>query len=403
MAEFSIVPAMQIYGFDLLPYPEHLDHLKVDGELPYPLPKKHFRPELAVENYRQHLDAWALMEELGFDGIGFNEHHTSPYGLMTSPNIMAAAASQRLRRMKILIYGNLLPIHDPLRLAEELAMLDCLTGGRLISGVARGIPREYKAYNVNLADSRARFEEAWEIVKRAWTEEVFSFEGKFWSYHDVAIWPRPVQQPHPPVWVPVTTSQETLEWAARENAPITPGAVGTLAARQDMVRYYARCLAQNGRTITPEHIVTPASVYVADDREQALKEAGPYILYFFHTLFSHGNVYQVERQRQSGYVREEGLAWLRPENREDFLRALQGFRRMTEDDLKKNERLCWGSPAQVRDALLGLAEALGSNVLLVQFNQGAMPHEMFVRQIRRFADEVMPDLRKHVVTKALVV
>src|ERR671918_1602698 len=183
---------MQVFGFDLLPYPEHMDHLKADGELPYPLPKRHFHPDMAVRNYAQHLDAWVLMEDLGFDGIGFNEHHTSPYGLMTSPNIMAAAASQRLRRMKILIYGNLLPIHDPLRLAEELAMLDCLAEGRLISGFARGIPREYKAYNVNLADSRARFEEAYEIVKLAWTEAVVSYTGKFWTYRDVAIWPRPV-------------------------------------------------------------------------------------------------------------------------------------------------------------------------------------------------------------------
>lgn len=394
---------MKIFGFDLLPYPEHLDHLKVDGELPYPLPGKHFRPELAVRNYREHLDAWALMEELGFDGIGFNEHHTSPYGLMTSPNIMAAAASQRLTRMKILIYGNLLPIHEPLRLAEELAMLDCLTGGRLISGVARGIPREYKAYNVNLADSRARFEEAWEIIKLAWTEEVFSYEGKFWTYHDVAIWPRPVQQPRPPVWVPVTTSQETMEWAARQNAPITPGAVGTLAARQDMVRYYARCLAREGHAVTPEHVVTPASVYIADSREQALKEAGPYTLYFFHTLFSHGNLFNVGGQRQSGYVREEGLGWLRPENREDFLRALQGFRKMTADDLTRNERLCWGSPAQVADQLIMLAEALGSNILLLQFNQGAMPHDMFMNQIRRFSAEVMPALRRHTVTRTVAV
>ena len=392
---------MRVFGFDLLPYPERLDHLKTDGELPYPLPRKHFRPELAVQAYREHLDAWARMEELGFDGIGFNEHHTSPYGLMTSPNIMAAAASQRLRRMQILIYGNLLPIHDPLRLAEELAMLDCLSNGRLISGVARGIPREYLAYGVNLAESRERFEEAWEIVKRAWTEEVFSYEGKFWSYRDVAIWPRPVQQPHPRVWVPVTTSQETMEWAARENAPITPGAVGTLAARQDMVRYYAECLVRHGRAVTPEHVVTPASVYIADSREQALAEAGPYMLYFFHTLFSHGNISNVTRQRESGYVREEGLGWLRPENRDAFLRALQGFRRVTMDDLRKNERLCWGSAAEVRDSLLALAEALGSNVLLLQFNQGAMPHEMFLRQIERFAAEVLPVLKRHDVTKVL--
>lgn len=127
----------------------------------------------------------------------------------------------------------------------------------------------------------------------------------------------------------------------------------------------------------------------------ALREAGPYMLYFFQTLFSHGNLYNVGGQRESGYVREEGLGWLRPEHREDFLRALQGFRRVTMDDLKKNERLCWGSPAEVRDALLGLSAALGSNILLVQFNQGAMPHEMFMQQIQRFAAEVMPDLRKH--------
>jgi alkanesulfonate monooxygenase SsuD/methylene tetrahydromethanopterin reductase-like flavin-dependent oxidoreductase (luciferase family) len=393
---------MRIFGFDLLPYPEHLDHLKIDGELPYPLPRKHFRPELVVRTYREHLDAWALMEELGFEGIGFNEHHTSPYGLMTSPNIMAAAASQRLARMKILIYGNLLPIHEPLRLAEELAMLDCLTGGRLISGFARGIPREYTAYNVNLGDSRARFEEAWEIIKLAWQEEVFSYEGKFWSYRDVAIWPRPIQAPHPPVWVPVTTSQETLEWAARENAPITPGAVATLAARQDMVRYYAACLARHGRTITPDHIVAGANVYVADSREQALREAGPYLLYFFHTLFSHGNLANVGGQRQRGYVREEGLGWLRPEHREEFLRTLQGFRGTTMDDLKRNERLAWGSPAQVRDALIGLGEALGSNVLLVQFNQGAMPHEMFMKQLQRFARDVLPDVQRHVVTRVAV-
>jgi alkanesulfonate monooxygenase SsuD/methylene tetrahydromethanopterin reductase-like flavin-dependent oxidoreductase (luciferase family) len=392
---------MRIFGFDLLPYPEHLDHLKTDGELPYPLARAHFRPELAVQAYGEHLDAWAAMENVGFDGVGFNEHHTSPYGLMTSPNIMAAAASQRLRRMQILIYGNLLPIHEPLRLAEELAMLDCLTGGRLIAGFARGIPREHRVYNVSLADSRARFEEAWEIIKRAWTEEVFSYEGKFWSYQDVAIWPRPVQQPHPRVWVPVTTSAETLEWAGRENVPITPGAVATLAARQDMVRYYGGCLARHGHVMTPDHVVVGANVYIADSREQALREAGPYMLYFFHTLFSHGNLAQVGAQRDRGYVREEGLGWLRPEHRDDFLATLQGFRRTTMQDLERNERLCWGTPAQVTETLIGLAEALGSNTLLIQFNQGAMPHAMFMNQIERFGAEVLPAIRRHTVARPL--
>jgi alkanesulfonate monooxygenase SsuD/methylene tetrahydromethanopterin reductase-like flavin-dependent oxidoreductase (luciferase family) len=389
---------MQVFGFDLLPYPEHMDHLKQDGELPYPLAKRHFRPETAVRNYRDHLDAWVLMEELGFDGIGFNEHHTSPYGLMTSPNLMAAAASQRTQRMKLLIYGNLLPIHNPLRLAEELSMLDCLSDGRLISGFARGIPREYVAYGVDLAESRARFEEAWEIIKLAWTEEVFTYQGKFWSYKDVAIWPRPVQQPRPPVWVPVTVSKETLEWAARENVPITPGANATLPARQDMVRYYAECLAKHGHTITPGHIVMGASVYVADSREQALQEASPYMLYFLHTLFSHGNISNVERQMQAGYRKESDYDYIRPEHREGFLRGLQGFRRTTLADLERSERLAWGSPEQVRATLIELAESLGAGTLMLNFNQGAMPHDMFVRNLERFGTEVLPALQAHAVT-----
>jgi len=91
--------------------------------------------------------------------------------------------------------------------------------------------------------------------------------------------------------------------------------------------------------------------------------------------------------------------WLRPENRDDFLRTLQGFRRVTMEDLKRNERLCWGAPADVRDALIGLADALGAGTLLLQFNQGAMPHEMFVNQIRRFAAEILPAARRHTVTK----
>ena len=141
--------------------------------------------------------AWEAMDRLGYDGVGFNEHHTSPYGLMNSPNFFAAAAAQRTQRLQLLVYGNLLPLHDPLRLAEELAMLDCMSNGRIVSGFARGIPREHNVYDVPLADSRARFEEAWEIIHRAWTEEVFSYEGRFWSYRDVAIWPRPVQTAAP--------------------------------------------------------------------------------------------------------------------------------------------------------------------------------------------------------------
>src|SRR5712691_5239173 len=115
--------SVKVLVFDLLPYAEHLDHLKDGDELPWPLPRTHFKPEVAVRTYAEHLEAWEELDRLGYDGVGFNEHHTSPYGLMNSPNLMAAAASQCTKNIKLLIYGNLLPLHQPLRLAEELAMI----------------------------------------------------------------------------------------------------------------------------------------------------------------------------------------------------------------------------------------------------------------------------------------
>src|SRR3954462_7535812 len=265
---------MKVFVFDLLAYGEQLEHLKVGTELPYPLPKKYFKPEIAARTYAEHLEAWEELERLGYDGVGFNEHHCSPYGLMNSPNLMAAAAAQRTKRLKLLIYGNLLPLHEPLRLAEELAMLDCLSNGRLISGFARGIPREYQVHNVKLSESRARFEEAYDIITRAWSEEVFSYEGRFWSYPDVSLWPRPVQTPHPPIWVPVIGSQESIEFAARHNLPITPGLGRHTGLRDDIIRFYAKSLAASGHRITPDHLSLGITAYVTDSKAQALKEYG---------------------------------------------------------------------------------------------------------------------------------
>ncbi len=109
---------MKVFVFDLLAYDANLDHLKDGGpELPYPLAKRHFDAATAERTYAEHLDAWEALDRFGYDGVGFNEHHCSPYGLMNSPNLMAASAAQRTKNLKLLIYGNLLPVHQPLRLA----------------------------------------------------------------------------------------------------------------------------------------------------------------------------------------------------------------------------------------------------------------------------------------------
>jgi alkanesulfonate monooxygenase SsuD/methylene tetrahydromethanopterin reductase-like flavin-dependent oxidoreductase (luciferase family) len=394
---------MRVFVFDLLPYAEHLDHLKQGRELPWPLPRRHFDPTVAVRTYEEHLTAWEALDRLGYDGVGFNEHHTSPYGLMNSPNLMAAAAAQRTRKLKLLIYGNLLPLHDPLRLAEELAMLDCLSGGRIVSGFARGIPREHNVYRVPLRDSRARFEEAWEIIRRAWTEESFSYRGTFWSYENVAIWPRPVQQPHPPVWVPVSGSKETIEWAARHDVPITPGLVPTRGLREDIIRHYATCLARHGHRLTPEHLIIQASAYVADSKAQAVREAGPYTLYFNRTLFSHGNVSDASLQRDAGYLTSGSFDYVRPENLPAVSGDRERFRGMTMADVERDAaQMAWGTAEEVIERIVDAADHAGASTVLVNMNRGAMPQEMFLEQIQRFGSKVLPALQAHQVTRTLV-
>jgi alkanesulfonate monooxygenase SsuD/methylene tetrahydromethanopterin reductase-like flavin-dependent oxidoreductase (luciferase family) len=391
---------MKVILFDLMPYGEELDHLKPAGEkeLPWPLGRQHFKPEVAVRTYEEHLAIWEEMDRLGYDGVGFNEHHTSPYGLMNSPNLLAAAASQRTKRLRLLIYGNLLPIHDPLRLAEELSMIDCLSNGRLISGFARGIPREHVVYGVNQTESRARFEEAVDIVRGLWSDEVFSYEGKFWSYKDVAIWPRPVQQPVP-VWIPVTSSKETIEFAARKNIPITPGA-GSPGLRQDVIRHYAKCLTQNGYSITPDHLIIQANAYIADTKAQAVAEAGPHAMYFGRTLFSHGNDTEADRQRSTGYLSSSSFDYVRPENMGAVARAREDYRDITMEQIAANaERLPWGTADEAIEKITHDADVSGSNTVVVSLNRGVMPAEMFMEQVRRFGRDVLPALQAHEVTR----
>ncbi len=390
---------MKVFVFDLLAYGENLDHIKQGTELPYPLSPKHFKADVAVRTYAEHLAAWEELDKLGYDGVGFNEHHCSPYGLMNSPNLMASAAAQRTRKLKLLIYGNLLPLHEPLRLAEELAMLDCLSNGRVISGFARGIPREYQVHNVPLADSRERFEEAYEIVTRAWTEDVFSYSGKFWSYKDVALWPRPVQKPHPPIMIPIVGSQESIEFAGKHNIGITPGLAGG-GLRDDIIRHYARSLKAAGHRITPNHLSLALNAYVADSKERAVKEVAPYHLYFNKTLFSHGSFTETEAQRQAGYVGQHSTDYVRPENQRAAALLREDFRNMTFEGFQRQaENLPYGTPAEVTERIIAQAEHAGANMVQIGLNRGAMPHDMFIEQIRRFAADVLPALQAHEVKR----
>src|SRR3954471_3832400 len=392
---------MKVFIFDLLPYDHHFENYKRDKLIPYPLSGEHWDPEVGARTYEQHLAVWEEMDKLGFDGVGLNEHHTTPHGLMISPNMMAAAAAQRTKRLKFLILGNLLPIHNPLRIAEELAMADCLSHGRILSGFARGVPREYNVYNVPMAESRARFEEAVDIVMKAWTEPQFSHDGKYWQMKDIAIWPRPYQQPHPPVWIPFTGSKETIEWAGERNfSAVIPDHHRGLT--QDVVGYYAKQLAAHGHKITPEHICYFTDAYVAKDRAEAIKEYSPFYLYFVHTLWHHGSLEKASQAKGTGYVSSASYDYIKPENRSGAGVDREAMQKTTMDDIERKidkGELAWGSAKDVGDRLIEGAERMGANYLLLNMNVGAMASEVFIEQIRRFGKDVLPRLQAHQVKR----
>ena len=143
------------------------------------------------------------------------EHHYAPFSLTPNPMVMAGALTQRVKRAKIALLGANIPILNPVRVAEEFAMLDTMTGGRVVAGMLRGTSNEYVTYNTNPAESRERFEEAMELIIKAWTEpQPFGWQGRYYEYRAISIWPRPVQQPHPPIYMS-GSSPESGEFAAR--------------------------------------------------------------------------------------------------------------------------------------------------------------------------------------------
>jgi len=286
---------------------------------------------------------------------------------------------------------------------EELALADCLSRGRVISGFARGLPREHSVFGVPMTESRARFEEAVDVILGAWTEDVFNYDGRFHSYKDIAIWPRPYQQPHPPVFIMFAGSKESVEFAGKRNfGAVFPYITDGLT--QDLVGYYARMLAQHGHTINPEQMCVFTDAYVADDRATALAEYSPWYLYFNRIIWHHGSINPdgSDRSRPVGYVSQSPYDYVRPENRSAVQIDRGKIRNMTPADVEARVgagHLAWGSPDQVADRLITVAERSGANQLVLNVNLGVMPHAMFMEQIRRFGREVLPRLQAHEVTR----
>ena len=181
--------------------------------------------------------------------------------------------AQRNRKGKIVFLGNVLPIHDnPLRVAEEVAMIDILSGGRVVCGFVRGLGQESMATNVNPMDNRERFDEAHNVIVAAWTTPgPFRWEGRHFEYRIVNPWMKPLQKPHPPIWIPGVVSPESVKWAAEHQYPYVALAP-PLSTIDEIFDYYDAVAAEVGYATTPEHRGYVIRVSVADTDEKAYEE-----------------------------------------------------------------------------------------------------------------------------------
>ncbi len=380
---------MKVFFFHLMPYAyldmNYREKYRTDWVV---LPNSYFDPAKGHELYNRYLDELELAAELGFDGVSVNEHHQNAYGLMPSPVVMASALARRTRSCKIAILGNAFCLREhPLTLAEEHAMLDVLTGGRIISGMVRGIGAEYFSLGVNPAFSHARFQEAHDLVVQAWTRPgPFAFEGRHYHFDYVNLWPRPFQQPHPPIWCPSLGSTETIEWASHPDRRYVY--VQNFSPVASVIRYlnlYRRTAERmHNYTAASEQIGWAAPTYLAESDEAAIEQARPHI----EALFNKYLTLPFEMLFPPGYLSMQSLRNMRAVKRPH----LSGGKATIEGLIETGIFLC-GTPETVRRKLVESHRLLGFQNFLAVLQFGTLPHDLTDRNLRLFAAEVLPALQ----------
>jgi alkanesulfonate monooxygenase SsuD/methylene tetrahydromethanopterin reductase-like flavin-dependent oxidoreductase (luciferase family) len=381
---------MKFTCFHLMPYrPLDLKAAAEHRSAWVVLPNSFYDPKKGAAEYDSYLDQLSYAEKLGFDGIGVNEHHQTAYGMMPAPNLIASALIQRTKTAKIAVLGRALPIvGNPINIAEEFAMLDVLSKGRLIAGFVRGIGAEYHSTGVNPAFSHERFHEAHDLIIKAWTTVgPFEFEGNHFRNRYVNLWPRPYQTPHPPIWIPSMGSRETIEWASAPERKypflVTFSAEAAVVRYLNMYKETARSM--HGYAASGSQLGWAVPLYVADTDARAKEEAKAGI----ESLFNNFLPMPWEMLLPPGYTSNASLKATMK------IRTALGSRarNQTVDELMGNGTTVIGSPRTVLEKIERVREQTGLENLIVMPQFGVMPDELAKRNMELFASEVMPKLR----------
>jgi alkanesulfonate monooxygenase SsuD/methylene tetrahydromethanopterin reductase-like flavin-dependent oxidoreductase (luciferase family) len=376
---------MRFFFFHLMSWP----YLPDDFEEHYDsawiwCPNALFDPVKGGKLYNDYIDTIVYAEELGFDGVCVNEHHQNAYGLMPSPNLIGSILARETKRVKIAVIGNALPLYNPpIRVAEEFAMIDCISGGRLIAGFVVGGGPEYYSYAINPAEARDRFREAHDLIMQAWTEPgPFRFFSKHYKLNYVNPWPRPIQKPHPPIWVPGVGSLETMEFVAKHRYAYMGIPYFHIKVFKKIFEQFDEACAKEGYKPSAEQKGCAIPIYVAETDEQARREFEPSLWYFSKKLLKGIDI------SPPGYTSVKSAMNIL-KNQDKFLAYIDSWKQIEEGMFA-----IVGSPDTVREKLSYFIKEVGAGNILTGCQIGALNHEQTRRSMKLLAEEVMPYVRQ---------
>jgi alkanesulfonate monooxygenase SsuD/methylene tetrahydromethanopterin reductase-like flavin-dependent oxidoreductase (luciferase family) len=388
----SVFDDVQFYLFNHHHYIDiPADHERYESTV-VDYPNSLFDPERGRLLYQRYMRELLLAEQLGFDAIALNEHHSMPYSMMPSATVRAAYVAALTKRIKLLIAGTPINLSYPNRVAEEYAMLDLLSEGRVEFGFPLGTGMEYwsNASSISPVTARERFREGLEVILKAWTQDgPVQHDGDFFHYRYLNPWPRPLQKPYPKIYIVGTGSMSTVELAADLDAGYSIVFV-PIAQQLKAFRNLREAKERRGKTLRPEDIIFNVIAYVADTDEEAVQEARPHIERFFSYFHRAPGRYL----SPPGYV-----------STEEYLRraasALSSDHANTWDSMVAIGRIICGSPQTVADTIAAWAQEAGSSRILLTLQHGDMPEWKAVKNMTLFAEEVIPRIRARATSPRL--
>ncbi len=354
----------------------------------------HFNPALGADLYHEYLDEYEYSDEIGFDGLMLNEHHNTPTCMGAAMNLEAAILARTTKRAKIILLGNPLPIFDnPVRLAEELAEIDMISRGRLVSGFVRGTGIESWATNTNPAHNRERFAEAHDLIIKTWTTPgPFRWEGKHYQFRVVNPFERPLQKPHPPIWIPGVGSPETIVWCAHHHYPyiyLETDPQVTL----DLMAIYAKAAREVGYEPGPQNFGYLVRIHVQDTDEKAYEVGEGFLV---------GNAGVGRVPLPGDFMAPPGY-----NSREATKKLLEQYRHSLRPDplyggvdaagwekVVESNRVIVGSPDTVIKKVRQVLSALRPGILGVWTNDGTISHKDTMRCLQLMEKEVLPALKE---------